>query len=287
VQAHQRRIVGRRGDDHGAPHPVRPQGVAHEILHFAAALADQADHRDVGLGIASHHAEQHGLAHTGTGEKPDTLAAADGEQSVDRPYAHIERVANCPPHEGVQGLARQRHSIRALEFPEAVQGPSGAIQHSSQQFIAHGHRRHAVRGNDSRARHHPADIAGGHQEEFIARKSDHFRFDLLAFRGVHQAPAADGSLAAHGLERHADHPAQRPFDDEFRGMGHALARLNQRPGPLLGPRPLGRGGAHGVETIMNGTRCARRRFAAPCRAIRSKWRRAVFPGEHRCATWRW
>jgi len=43
VQPHQRRVVGGRGDHHGAPHAVRPQGIADEILHFAPALADQPD----------------------------------------------------------------------------------------------------------------------------------------------------------------------------------------------------------------------------------------------------
>ena len=76
VQAHERRIVGRRGDHHGAPHAVGPQGVAHEILHLAAALADQSDHRHVCLGVARHHAEQHRLADAGPREQADALAAA-------------------------------------------------------------------------------------------------------------------------------------------------------------------------------------------------------------------
>jgi hypothetical protein len=107
VQAHQRRIVRRRGDNHGAPHAIGSQGIAHEILDLAAALADQSDHGNVGLGISSHHAEQHGLAHAGSCEKTDALSSADGEQRVDGAHAHIERIADRAPHEGIQRLSGQ------------------------------------------------------------------------------------------------------------------------------------------------------------------------------------
>ena len=67
------------------------EDVLDEFLDLAAALADQADHDHVGAGVARHHAEQHALADAGAGEQAHALAAADGEQRVDRAHAGVER----------------------------------------------------------------------------------------------------------------------------------------------------------------------------------------------------
>ena len=76
VQAHQRRMVGRRRDDHRARQAVAAEDALDEFLHFAAALADQADDDDVGRGVARHHAQQHALADAAAGEQADALAPA-------------------------------------------------------------------------------------------------------------------------------------------------------------------------------------------------------------------
>ena len=80
MQAHERRIVGRRRDHDGAPAAFGPEDAVDEFLHFAAALADQAHDDDVGAGVARHHAEQHALADARAGEQADALAASDGQQ---------------------------------------------------------------------------------------------------------------------------------------------------------------------------------------------------------------
>jgi hypothetical protein len=98
-----------------------------------------------------------------------------------------------------------------------------------------------VRRNDACAGHHAAHVAGGHQEQFVAREADHFGLDLLAFRGIDQAPSAHRRFAAHRLERHADHAVQGALDDDVGGSGHALARLHQHLRPLLRALPW-RGG---------------------------------------------
>ncbi len=100
VQAHQRRIVGRRRHDDRALQALGPENALDEFLHFAAALADQADDDDVGAGVARHHAEQHALADAAAGEQADALAATDGQQRIDGAHADIERL--------LDGLARQR-----------------------------------------------------------------------------------------------------------------------------------------------------------------------------------
>ena len=62
MQANQRRVVGRRRHHHGTAAAFGAENAIHEFLHFAAALAYQADDDDVGAGVARHHAEQHALA---------------------------------------------------------------------------------------------------------------------------------------------------------------------------------------------------------------------------------
>ena len=59
-----------------ARQPLGAEVVLDELAHLAAALADQADHDHVGLGVAGHHAEQRALADAGAGEQADALAAA-------------------------------------------------------------------------------------------------------------------------------------------------------------------------------------------------------------------
>ena len=132
VQPHQGGIVrGCRHDDRAA-HAVGAERVADEILHLAAAFADQANHRDVGLRIARHHAEQYGFADAGSGEQPNALSAADGEQRIDGAHADIERIADRTPHQGIQRLAGQRHAVRTAQLTHAVERPAGSVQHPSQ-----------------------------------------------------------------------------------------------------------------------------------------------------------
>ncbi len=94
AQAHQRRVVGRRGDHHGALEAFLAEDLVDELLHLAAPLADQTDDDDVGPGEAGHHPQQHRLAHPGTGEQAEALAAADREQAIDRADADVERFAD-------------------------------------------------------------------------------------------------------------------------------------------------------------------------------------------------
>ena len=76
LAAHQRRLV--RGGDHddGAREARLAEIVLEELLHLAAALADEADHRDVGRGVARQHRQQHRLADAGAREDAHALAAA-------------------------------------------------------------------------------------------------------------------------------------------------------------------------------------------------------------------
>ncbi len=74
-QTHQRSIIRWRGHHHRTLEAFLTQDVLDELLDLTSPLADQPDHNDVGLGEAGHHAQQHTLAHAGTGEQAETLTA--------------------------------------------------------------------------------------------------------------------------------------------------------------------------------------------------------------------
>ena len=92
VQPHQRRVVGGGRHDDRARQALASENPFDEFLHFPPALTDQPDDDDVGRGVAGHHAQQHALADAAAGKQADTLAAADGQQAVDRPDADVERL---------------------------------------------------------------------------------------------------------------------------------------------------------------------------------------------------
>src|SRR5688572_18666520 len=106
MQAHQRRIVRRRGHYHGTTHAVRAERIADELLYLAAALADQTDHRYIGIRIARHHAQQHRFADAAAREQTDTLAAAHADQTIDRPNAHIQGLTDGTPLQGIERLTQ-------------------------------------------------------------------------------------------------------------------------------------------------------------------------------------
>ena len=62
-----------------------------KVAHLAAALADQADDDDVGLGVARDLPEQRRLAEARPGEEADALPFADGGERVDGAHAERQR----------------------------------------------------------------------------------------------------------------------------------------------------------------------------------------------------
>ncbi len=119
LAAHQRRLVRGRDDHHGAGKPGRAEVVLKELLHLAAALADQPDHRNVGLDVAGEHRQQHRFAHAGAGENAHALAAAAGREGIERPHAEIERSAHPPAGMGgrrvvAEAIRRRPRRQRAL-----------------------------------------------------------------------------------------------------------------------------------------------------------------------------
>ena len=75
-QPHDRGLVGGGDDDDRAGQALGAEVVLEELADLAAALADQRDHRDLGVGAAGDHREQAGLADAGAGHDAEALAAA-------------------------------------------------------------------------------------------------------------------------------------------------------------------------------------------------------------------
>ena len=166
LHAHQRRRVGRRGDDDRAADAFLAEDVLDEFLDLAAALADQADDDHVGGGVARHHAEQHALAHAGAGEQADALAAADGQHRVDRAHAGVERRAHRVAVHRVDRPARQRLVVHLRERALAVHRLALRIDDAAEQAVADRQVQRAVDGAPPRMargaelhRHRPATAA--------------------------------------------------------------------------------------------------------------------------------
>ena len=61
----QRRVVAGTDDHDAALEPLFTERVFDELEHFAAALADQRDDRDIGAGVLGNRRHQRALAHAG------------------------------------------------------------------------------------------------------------------------------------------------------------------------------------------------------------------------------
>ena len=114
LAAHQRRLVGGGDHHHRAGEAGVAEIVLQEFLHLAAAFADQPDHRDVGRHVARQHRQQHRFADAGAGENAHALAAAAGQEGIERAHAEIERRAD--PAAGMR--QRRRVAERIRRWPE-------------------------------------------------------------------------------------------------------------------------------------------------------------------------
>src|SRR5207302_1737646 len=75
-----------------------------KLLHLAAAFADQADDRDVGIDVTRQHREQHRFADAGTCKDAEPLTTTAGQERIERTDAEVER--------GADALARMRRRRR-------------------------------------------------------------------------------------------------------------------------------------------------------------------------------
>ena len=119
---HQRRLVGGRDHHDRAGKSRLAEIVLQELLHLAAALADQPDHRNVGHDVARQHRQQHRFADAGAGENAHALAVAAGDEGVERAHPEIDRGADAPPR-----MRRRRRGPEGIGLPARGSGPLPSI----------------------------------------------------------------------------------------------------------------------------------------------------------------
>jgi hypothetical protein len=201
------------------------EAVLDEFFHLAAPFTDQADHDDVGLGEAGHHAQQHTLAHAGTGKQAQTLTAADRQQTVDAANAHVQRLADGVAFERVDCGAVQRHPVLGFHAALAVKRPTGTVEDAAEHGHAHGQASGVRQRHHTGARRDAGDTAHRHQEHLAARETHDLGFDLnrlvTAVVDDHAAAAHRGAQAFR-FKRQTDHAQQSSFDDRLRGQGDGL-----------------------------------------------------------------
>jgi hypothetical protein len=216
MQAHQRRVVRRRGHHHGAGQALGAKDVVDEFLYFTTTFADQPHHDHIGVGVLGHHAQQHTLAHAAAGEQAHALATADAEQGIDGAHPHVQRFAHRLATEGVDVAPGERHMGFHLQRALAVQRIAGAIQDTAQQG------RTGRRLADTMGGHHPGighqalQVADGHEIEFFAGEAHHLGFDGRTLGGADHAASADGRLDTDRLQGQAHHARQAALHQQRR-----------------------------------------------------------------------
>src|SRR6185437_2440487 len=149
VQAHQRRMIRGRGDDHGPRAVLRTQDALDEFLHFAAALADQPHDDHIRAGVAGHHAEKHALADAAAGEESHALPAAYGEERVDRADPDVERLADRMPQQRVDRTTRQAYGRAAGKGTETIERLCIAVDDAAEELGANADGARALARDDA------------------------------------------------------------------------------------------------------------------------------------------
>jgi len=261
LHAQQRRDVGRRGDDDRTREPVFAEDLLDEFLHFAAPLADEADHDDFGTRVARHLAEQHRFTDARAGEQTHALTASDGEQSVDRTHAYVEHPVDRFALQRVDRRGRERGVGACVEFAEAVERAPRSVHDAPEHAPAHrqalgageriGHGRAFAR-KDACARQQAGDFGRRHEEQALRGETDHFGFGhrvRAAGRQLDHAFGSDAEPQAHRLQHEAGRAREPPAGGQRPGDRIALAQAVQPRAPggemrIGGQRGVGRRERH-------------------------------------------
>ncbi len=120
-----------------APALPRPANRVKKLAHLAPALAHQAHHRHIGLGVARHHADQRALAHARSAEDAHALAAAHGQQRVDGANAGAQRLAIGTRSSGERTAPSSGSVIATVGRLPSVDRLAQRIQHPAHQRRPH------------------------------------------------------------------------------------------------------------------------------------------------------
>jgi hypothetical protein len=229
LAAHQRRLVGGGNHDDAARRALLAELGGEELLHLAAALADQADDDHVGVGVAGHHAQEGRLADARAGEDAHALSATEIEEGVHGAHADVELLAHAAAEEGGRRAGAQGVGEGAGgEGAPAVYGFAQAVDRAAEPAAIGPHGDAAVEHDDGAADADAAEILIGHEQAAAVADADDLAQHLLAAPGLDGTAVADGEMAlepvgldgdAVGALDLADQPQVRQAFDFRDGLG--------------------------------------------------------------------
>ena len=208
---HQRRLVRRRDHNHGTRETFLAEVVLQELLHLAAAFADQPDHRHRGIDVASEHRQQHGLTNAGTGEDTHALPAAAGEKGVECTHAEIERHADALARMRRRRLIAERHRRRTLyQWPLAVDRFAQSVNNAAEPMRRRSHLSGRVRDDRTAAAAHAFQSCERHDDGVVTGESDYFARDRSVGAGFDN----DACANAHRVNWPGDLDHQTAHTDD-------------------------------------------------------------------------
>ena len=277
AQADERTLVRGGDHEHGPGKPFRAEILFDEFTQLAAALANEPDDVDVGLGVAGDHAHERRFSDARSGHDADALALAEGEQAVYGPHAHIHGVADARTFHGRRRRRENRHQGRGGQGRATVDGIAEGVDDPAEKVVADREKRRRARVADERAGRDAAQIAVGHEKAGPVPEPHHLGRHLGG-----RAPAVVGEEFAHRTDRRLDAPAlgHQPDHLGHLAVGPGRAHLLQHGQGRLGikqhrnrPPPVGRTGF--PRTRTGWPRCCppgRRGFPGRrCPAARPGW----------------
>ncbi len=175
------------------------------------------------------------------GEQAEALAAAGGDERVERAHAEGQRLRHPAAQQRVRRGAVHLDQLRADDGTAAVDRTAEPVEHAAEQRAADRHPQRGAGEPDGQ----PGAQAHGVRERHAADAVGLHRHDLgghVAVRAGHGDEVADGGLDARDVEREADRGAH---DADPLGTARALGQLEPRrrrwrssaqlrPGPLDG-----------------------------------------------------
>ena len=201
--AHQGRFIGRRDHQHGFLQAFGAQRFFHEFAHFAAPFADQADDDDIGHRLARDQAQQHALAHAGTGHQAHALSLAQGQHAVNRPHAHVQRFDDGLFLQGIDFRRRDFQNVFATEAAQVIDRLAQSIDHAAQPRRADLQAGLIGQGQHAGARGQARGFLEGHQVGQFFAETDDLRIEPLAAHSFNLTTLARVQAAAGAFQQQA------------------------------------------------------------------------------------
>jgi hypothetical protein len=186
---HERRLIGSGNNEHGPRESFRTKRAFDEFADLAPALSNEADYRQVRIGIPRHDADERALAHAGPAKDADTLSATHGEQSIHGSDSCSQGALNRLAIERRMQRACNSQFHRLAGNVPSVHRNTRAVEDLSDHAVTYLDFGARAQGLDGIAK---ADAFGrlqGHRQDARSSKSDHLGevpcpesiFDLAAF----------------------------------------------------------------------------------------------------------